>query len=295
MSSKVLIVDDTVTLLDFLELIFEKQGFTVIKSADGEQAVELARERSPDVALVDVMMPGVDGLEVTRRLRADPSTARMPILLYSAVVGEEIRAQARAAGADEFLGKTLHHAELVELVREWLASRALPGGIGRSRLVEVALDLAEMLEVELVWLLGLEDQTLQHLAIASERGEQQARRFLQIVGRGPYPVDGETPFALAFASQQPSRHWTLESLRVFKGAHRLIVGAETLGLSGLELAVLNSPGGERGLLVLASPTTIAVDRKRASVMAVAIRYAGVALSQWGDLPSAIPPGDPSAG
>jgi CheY-like chemotaxis protein len=241
------------------------------------------------------MMPGIDGLEVTRRLRADPSTARMPILLYSAVVGEEIRAQARAAGADEFLGKTLHHAELVALVRDWMASRALPGGIGRSRLVEVALDLVEMLEVELIWLLGLGDQSLHHLAIASERGEQQARRFLQIVGRGPFPVDGGTPFAQAFDSRQPSSHWALESLRDSNGAAQLAAGVETLGLVGLEFAVLNSPGGQRGLLVIASPATIAIDRKRASAMAVAIRYAGVALSQWGGLPSAMPSGDPVEG
>lgn len=284
MSSKILIVDDTVTLLDFLELIFVKQDFSVIKCADGGQALELAREQSPDVALVDVMMPGVDGFEVTRRLRADPSTKHLPILLYSASVGEEVRAEARAAGADEFLGKTLHHAELVSLVRDWMASRALPGGVGEPRLVEVALDLVEMLQVELVWLLGWENQRFVHLALACERGEQQALRFLQIIGRGPHPSDRLSPLKTAFMASQPSQHWTLDMLRSIDGAARLVQAVETSAINGLEFARLNAPGGERGILVLATPATLAVDEKRADSMAVAIRYAGLALSQWGGLP-----------
>lgn len=286
MTSKILIVDDTVTLLDFLELIFVRQGFSVIKCADGAQTLELAREHSPDVALVDVMMPGIDGYEVTRRLRADPATKGLPILLYSAIVGEEVRAKARAAGADEFLGKTLHHAELVSLVRNWMAARALPGGTGEPRLVEVALDLIEVLQVELVWLLGWQGRGFQHIGLACERGEQQALRFLQITGEGPFLRAPGSPFASAFAASRPSEHWTLEMLRSANGAGRLVQAAEELSLSGLEFARLNAPGGECGMLVVASPATLSIDEKRANAMAVAIRYAGLALSQWGELPAA---------
>jgi CheY-like chemotaxis protein len=291
MTSKILIVDDTVTLLDFLELIFVRQGFSVIKCADGERTLELAREHSPDVALVDVMMPGIDGYEVTRRLRADPATKSLPILLYSAIVGEEVRAKARAAGADEFLGKTLHHGELVSLVRDWMAARALPGGAGEPRLVEVALDLVEMLQVELVWLLGWKEHGFQHIGLACERGEQQALRFLQITGEGPFSHAPDSPFASAFAALQPSEHWTLEMLRSANGAGRLVEALEELSLSGLEFARLHAPGGVRGMLVVASPATLAIDDKRANAMAIAIRYAGLALSRWGELPSAEGKGD----
>ena len=123
MTSRILIADDTATVLEYLDIVFSRQGFTVTKAGHGEQALALAQHDPPDVILLDVMMPGLDGLEVTRRLRADPRTARIPILLYSAVVGDEIRARARAAGADEFLGKTVNHGELVIKIREWMAAR----------------------------------------------------------------------------------------------------------------------------------------------------------------------------
>ncbi|MGA9190710.1 MAG: response regulator, partial [Anaerolineales bacterium] len=128
MSQKILICDDTPTVLDFLELVFEKQGFEVIRAGSGAYALEAAAEHHPDLLLVDAMMPGMDGFEVCRRLRAQPDTASETILMYSAIVGEEVRARALSAGADEFLGKMISHAELVSQVRDWLAARSAPGG-----------------------------------------------------------------------------------------------------------------------------------------------------------------------
>ena len=151
MSQKVLICDDTPTVLDFLELVFEKQGFDVIRAGSGPYAVEMASEHHPDVVLVDAMMPGMDGFEVCRRLRAKPDTADETILMYSAIVGDEVRARALSAGADEFLGKTLTHAELVSQVRDWLAARSGPGGIGRPAWVQVGLDLLVLFGSDLPW------------------------------------------------------------------------------------------------------------------------------------------------
>ncbi len=122
MTSKILIVDDTTELLFFLDYIFQRNGFEVVTAANGKDAIRLAKETHPDVLLVDVMMPGIDGLEVCRHLRQDPDMRDVPILLYSAAVGEEIRQKATDAGANEFLGKTMNHEELVTKVRDWLAS-----------------------------------------------------------------------------------------------------------------------------------------------------------------------------
>jgi len=124
MSSKILIVDDTAELLFFLDYIFQRNDFEVVTAANGKDAIRLARETNPDVLLVDVMMPGIDGLEVCRQLRQDPDMRDVPILLYSAAVGEEIRQKAVDAGANEFLGKTMNHEELVTKVRDWLASES---------------------------------------------------------------------------------------------------------------------------------------------------------------------------
>lgn len=123
MASKILIVDDTTELLFFLDYIFQRNGFEVVTAANGTEAIQLAKEKTPDVMLVDVMMPGIDGLEVCRRLREDPEMREVPILLYSAAVGEEIRQKAQDAGANEFLGKTLNHEELVSKVRNWLEAK----------------------------------------------------------------------------------------------------------------------------------------------------------------------------
>ena len=134
MSQKILICDDTPTVLDFLELVFEKQGFEVIRAGSGAYALEAAAEHHPDLLLVDAMMPGMDGFEVCRRLRAQPDTASETILMYSAIVGEEVRARALSAGADEFLGKMISHAELVSQVRDWLAARSAPRRHGPARM-----------------------------------------------------------------------------------------------------------------------------------------------------------------
>ncbi len=122
MTSKILIVDDTTELLFFLDYIFQRNDFEVVTAANGKDAIRLAKETHPDVMLVDVMMPGIDGLEVCRQLRQNPDMGDVPILLYSAAVGEEIRQKAIDAGANEFLGKTMNHEELVTKVRDWLAS-----------------------------------------------------------------------------------------------------------------------------------------------------------------------------
>jgi DNA-binding response OmpR family regulator len=124
MSDKILIVDDTTELLFFLDYIFQRNGFEVVTAANGKDAIRIAKETNPDVLLVDVMMPGIDGLEVCRQLRQDADMHDVPILLYSAAVGEEIRQKALEAGANEFLGKTINHEELVTKVRNWLASES---------------------------------------------------------------------------------------------------------------------------------------------------------------------------
>jgi len=124
MSDKILIVDDTTELLFFLDYIFQRNGFEVVTAANGKDAIRIAKETNPDVLLVDVMMPGIDGLEVCRQLRQDADMHDVPILLYSAAVGEEIRQKSLEAGANEFLGKTINHEELVTKVRNWLASES---------------------------------------------------------------------------------------------------------------------------------------------------------------------------
>lgn len=284
MSSRILIADDTPTVLDFLDTVFSRQGFEVIRAGYGEQAVDRAVESSPDVILLDVMMPGIDGLEVCRRLRGDPRTARLPILLYSAVVGEEVRAQALAAGADEFLGKTIRQEELVSKVRDWMAARSTPGGVGTPPLVAVALDLVHILEAELVWILGARRTSLQNMAVACERGEQQAVRFIQAVGVGPFPLDEGTFWGTTVVSGAWRVNVPPEELARFPGGAGIAKALQTFGALGFTILPLTGPQGERGALAYTPPPTIGQGRRAAYTVSIAARYAASGLSLWGDLP-----------
>jgi len=278
MADRILIADDTETVLDYLELVFEKNGFETLRARGGAQAIALATERSPDLALVDVMMPDIDGFEVCRRLRAEPSTSRLPILLYSSVVGQEVRAQARAAGADEFLGKSLHHAELVGRVRDWLATRSLPGGLGEPALIQVALDLLALLEVDLIWLLTRQSDGWRSAALASEQGEQQARGFLEKAGFGP---NGITPAALAElpAGGKPMQRLELDQVRALAGGRALAEALAGLGARGALLAPIGPGTNPIGLLIASAPAALATSGPAAQRIAIGLRYATIALER----------------
>lgn len=278
MTSRILIVDDTPVVLDFLEFVFARQGFEVVRAASGFQALELAVSQRLDVLLVDVLMPGMDGLEVCRQLRAAPETSRLPILLYSAAVREEIQTQARAAGADEFLGKTLNHGELVDRVRDWLAVSARPGGLGEPPWLELALDLLDLLQVELVWLLAQDRQELHTLAAASERGEQEALRFHESIGSGPLRLGDESGPAALLRPDRVRLAWPVAELASSPGGARLAAALSRLGIRGVSICPLHAPDGARGALLFAAPRTLGVPRGWARAVAVAARYAALGLT-----------------
>lgn len=277
MASSILIADDTPTVLDFLELVFENQDFQVIRAGSGARAIELARAQKPDLLLVDVMMPDVDGFEVCRTLRSDPETTDLPILLYSAIVGEEVRTKARAAGADEFLGKTLHHAELVSRVRDWLASRSFPGGVGRPEAIEVALDLLDLLEVELVWLLDVAVEGYRTAAVASARGEQQALRFHSIVGDGPFTADPDSIFGRSVVSHRLRMDWGMNEVAQLRDGRQLVDAMRRVGANAIGASALNSGEEAVGMVIFSAPAALSIDSVRARAISAALRYATMAL------------------
>jgi CheY-like chemotaxis protein len=272
-ADRILIVDDTDTVLDYLDLVFAKSGFETLRARGGAQALALAQEQLPDLALVDVMMPDIDGFEVCRRLRADPTTSRLPIFLYSAIVGQEVRAQAHAAGADEFLGKSLHHAELVERVRDWLATRSLPGAVGEPAMLQLALDLVALFEVEVVWLLTQQAGAWRTGALASERGEQQARRLLEAAGEPAKVGLGLAPQASLV------RRISLEELIAAPGCQKLATALAGINALGAIVAPLAPEGELVGLLVASAPAALATSGPAAQRMVIGLRYATLALER----------------
>ena len=112
----VLVVDDDPVVQRLLRVNFEMEGFRVVVAADGVSGLEQVRLEAPDVVVLDVMMPGMDGLAVTAALRSEPATATVPVLLLSAKAQEpDIRA-GEASGADAYVTKPFDPLELVARV-----------------------------------------------------------------------------------------------------------------------------------------------------------------------------------
>jgi two-component system alkaline phosphatase synthesis response regulator PhoP len=116
----VLIVDDQSPILELVRYTLEGEHVRVVEATDGTAALEAARAACPDLVLLDVHMPGLDGLEVCRRLRQDPRLRRMRIVMLTAAAQQADRVQGYAAGADEYLAKPFSPLALLALVRTLL-------------------------------------------------------------------------------------------------------------------------------------------------------------------------------
>jgi DNA-binding response OmpR family regulator len=119
----VLAADDDEDILELIVFRLERSGYTVLRASDGAQALELARSSQPDLAVLDVMMPKMDGFEVTRRLREDEATSKMPIILLTARSQEADVERGFDAGADDYIRKPFSPQELRSRVQAILGRR----------------------------------------------------------------------------------------------------------------------------------------------------------------------------
>jgi DNA-binding response OmpR family regulator len=119
----VLVADDDEDILTLVCYRMEKAGYSVVKARDGEEALRLAAEHRPDLAILDVMMPKADGYEVTRRLRSEEATARMPVILLTARAQEHDVQRGFEAGADDYIRKPFSPQELRARVQAILGRR----------------------------------------------------------------------------------------------------------------------------------------------------------------------------
>jgi two-component system, OmpR family, response regulator MprA len=114
---KVLVIDDEENIIEFIRLGLRYEGFHVESASDGEQGVTAAQRINPDLVILDVMMPGIDGLEVCRRLRDNPTTRDVPILMLTAKDEVKDRIIGLKTGADDYLTKPFDFDELLERIR----------------------------------------------------------------------------------------------------------------------------------------------------------------------------------
>jgi len=112
MGTRVLVVDDSVDSVALVGLMLERKGFEIIAAVSGEQALVKAETEHPDVVILDVMMPDMDGFEVCSRLRANPATAELPVLILTAKTSVKDKVAGFEAGADDYVVKPIHPDEL---------------------------------------------------------------------------------------------------------------------------------------------------------------------------------------
>ncbi len=140
--STILVVEDEPDLIPLLTYNLEREGFRTIVAKDGEEALLMAKENTPNLILLDWMLPLVSGLEVCRQLRRLPDTRDIPVIMLTAKGEEEDRVRGLNSGADDYLTKPFSPAELIARIRAVLR-RAAPGsGDEMLRCGELAMDLA---------------------------------------------------------------------------------------------------------------------------------------------------------
>ncbi len=117
---KILVVDDEVDLVETIRFPLESEGFTVLVSYNGEDALNQARTENPDLILLDIMLPKLDGYKVCRLLKFDERYRNIPILMLTAKTQEKDKAIGMETGADEYITKPFDMDELLEKVKAYL-------------------------------------------------------------------------------------------------------------------------------------------------------------------------------
>lgn len=156
----VLVVDDEDDILDLLQYNLRRDGFQTVVARDGREALQQAQLQAPDLVILDIMMPHMDGLETCRRLRQDPRLRHIPILMLTALSGEDDHVRGLDVGADSYLPKSSAIGVILS------QARALLRGVKRT---EVPMDVLQIHDLEI-------DRD-RYLVFREEGGERVELRF----------------------------------------------------------------------------------------------------------------------
>jgi two-component system, cell cycle response regulator DivK len=119
--ARILIIEDNAANMKLATLLLENAGHTPLCAADAETGLMLARTRRPELILMDIQLPGMDGLAATVLLKQDPATAGIPVIALTAMAMKEDREKTRLAGCDAYIAKPLRYLELYERINSLLA------------------------------------------------------------------------------------------------------------------------------------------------------------------------------
>lgn len=148
MAERILIVDDDATMVNLLFAVLEFEGFEAIKALSGMEALRMIEEERPDLVLLDIMMPEMDGFEVLASLRKDPATKKLPVVMLTARTEDRDVFEGWRRGADEYVTKPFDPQRLVEVIRDVLARSYEERLEERARRVDELIYLLERIDHE---------------------------------------------------------------------------------------------------------------------------------------------------
>src|SRR5574341_9345 len=125
MTRRIMVVDDELGALTLIGIMLERGGFEVLKARNAFEALDILKNQTPDLIILDVMMPGMDGIELCRRIRAAAATSHLPVLILSARGDPEAVRTGMEAGANDYLSKPILHHDLITKIRAMLGIEQL--------------------------------------------------------------------------------------------------------------------------------------------------------------------------
>ena len=272
---RILVVDDIAQNVKLLADLLTIKGYDVVTAGNGEEGLARIKSDKPDLVLLDVMMPGISGYDVCRRIREDPETALLPVVLCTSLDPQQERINGIAAGADDFLGKPINQPELFARVASLLRIKRL-----HDQTVRQAAQLAD-------WSATLERRVAEQVA-ENERLARLKRFFSPKLAEMIVDGDGEDPLksrrreivvvmcdlrgftAFAETSEPEEMMRTLGAYHAAMG--RLVLAHE---------ATLERFTGDGMMVFLGDPVPVEDAAQRAVALSIAMREAALELSaKW---------------
>lgn len=192
---KIVVVEDETDILELLSYNLQKEGFRVVCVRDGEQALQTIQKENPELILLDLMLPGVDGLEVCRRVRQDPTTRNIPIIMVTAKGEESDIVAGLSIGADDYIPKPFSPRELVARVKAvlrrgvWKEGQPTAGRLERGDLTIDAEKFEAKVKGTTLILTATEFRLLQFLATHPGRVFTREQLLNRVIGESAIVTD----------------------------------------------------------------------------------------------------------